>query len=135
MLEDTLMEVEHVSGPLSTSFDRLTAYENDLPPTFADAARPYLTAVRERITRLTAELGLRSRTVSRARSIRALLIAEIVRLEDSTAEKLRGYGAVNPQVARELDPVLHELRELLASLAALAGGSVAGRRTRASEDE
>lgn len=94
----------------------LTRYESDLPPGFGGAIRPVLTELRARTTRLAAELELRGRSRSVARSIRAILVAEMVRLEDSTSAQLRGYGAVEPGVKEVIEPKLNALHSLLASI-------------------
>jgi hypothetical protein len=39
-----------------------------------------------------------------------------VRLDDSYARKLRGYGSVNRRVEKELDPILDSIRSELAQL-------------------
>ncbi len=94
----------------------LTSYESDLPPDFGGAIRPILTGLRARTTRLAAELELRGQSRSVTRSIRAILVAEMARLEDSTSAQLRGYGAVDPGVKEVIEPKLDALHALLASI-------------------
>jgi|SRR6185312_1664658 len=97
----------------------LTQYAPDLPPGFASAVRPLLTQLRDRIDHLAAALALRGQSRSIAQSIRAILIAEMVRLEDSTSAQLRGYGTVDPRVSNVIEPELEHLHALLASIAQL----------------
>lgn len=110
MFHDTLAEIEQLAAPAPAAGpDGLTVFENDLPAGFADAIRPELQAMRAIAARLATQLQLRPRVISRTRAIQARLTSEMVRLEDSTAAKLGGYGAVDQRVEREVDPVLREL--------------------------
>lgn len=104
----------------------LTRYEADLPPGFGDAIHPVLTELRAGTTRLAAELGLRGQSRSTAQSIRAIVVAEMVRLEDSTSAQLRGYGAVDPRVEDVIEPELRALHALLASINANLAARRAG---------
>lgn len=129
MLERSLVEVERLSGPGLERRASLTIYADDLPAGFSEAVGPALEAARDRLGRFAAELGLRPRVVSRARSIRALLTADVVRLEDSGAANLLGYGAVDPRVEREVEPVLRELRALLLAISRHLEGRAVARTT------
>lgn len=121
-LEDTLVEVERLASGAPARSLHLTQYDDDLPPNLAANAQPALASARHDVARLTSQLRIRPRRLSIARSIRALLISEIVRLEDSTSRALAGYGEVNPRVARELEPALSDLRSALASIIDLLDG-------------
>ena len=116
MLQDTLAKVERLASEAAPEAGGLVVYKEDLPPGFAASIEPMVTELRRLIARLSADLGLRRRAVSRTRSIRALLTAEMVRIEDSTADKLRGYGPIDPRVSTAVDPVLRELHALLGSI-------------------
>ena len=116
-LEDSLDAIEDLvarTGHVEPA--GLTRYESDLPPGFVGAIRPVLTELRAQTTRLATELQLRGQTRSVARSIRAILVAEMVRLEDSTSAQLRGYGTVEPRVKDVIEPQLDALHSLLASM-------------------
>lgn len=115
-LEDALVQVERLAARDPEGSRRLTLYREDLPAGFVDAIRPALGRARELIAGLADDLRLQPRMASRARSIRALLTAGIVRVEDSGAPNLRGYGYVDPRVAHEIEPALDELRATLASV-------------------
>ena len=122
MLEDTLRRLEQLAeGAPSNSV--LTIIEDDLPADFAADAAPYLAGVRERIATLADALRLQPRRVSRRRTVRALLTAEVVRLQDSSAAQLRGYGAVDPRFANAVAPALDEIISRLEALSSqLRGG-------------
>lgn len=116
MLQETLFKVERLAAEAAPEAGGPVVFKEDLPPGFAESIEPVVTELRGLIARLSADLGLRRRAVSRARSIRALLTAEMVRIEDSTADKLRGYGPIDPRVSTTVDPVLRELHALLGSI-------------------
>lgn len=52
-----------------------------------------------------------------------ILVAELVRLEDSASKGLRGYGSVDPRVEHLIDPRLQTLHILLATMLARLGHS------------
>jgi hypothetical protein len=126
-LEDTLASIEELAARTDhVEAAGLTRYEPDLPPGFGAAIRPVLTELRARTTRLAARLGLRGQSRSVAQSIRAMLVAEMVRLEDSTSAQLRGYGAVDPRVKDVIEPELRALHALLAAINGRLSASRAG---------
>lgn len=116
MLEETLAEMEEIARGGSPE-GRLVAHEHDLPADFPDAMAPVLERVRAVLGRLVDMLSLEARPISDARRMNALLITSVVRLEDSTSRKIRGYGVVHPSVARDLDPLLGDIHRDLAQLA------------------
>jgi hypothetical protein len=116
MLEDALAAIEALTVPAGDVARTLTVYAPDLPPDAVRAVPPTVDAVRAHIRALAADLGLQPRYRSRRQAVRALVVSEIVRLEDSTADRLGGYGAVHPDAAVHLDPVLHAMRAELAAL-------------------
>lgn len=69
------------------------------------------------------DLALQHRSRSRASALRSILVAELVRLEDSTSKGLRDYGSVNPRVEHLIDPRLQTLHILLATILARLGHS------------
>lgn len=121
MLENALEEIEGLASlPLKSSEDSVTVYDPDLPKAFCDQARSVISSVRSRTRSLASVLKIETQHRSRVRTVRALLTAELVRLDDSYARKLRGYGRVNPRVERELDPLLDAIRSELVQLLAAA---------------
>jgi hypothetical protein len=96
MLEESLQRIETLSSSLSMN-GRMSIVKDDLPSTFILEAEPLIASIRARIGRLAAVLELTPRTVSKRRTISALLTAAIIRIEDSSPEQLRGYGTVDPR--------------------------------------
>jgi hypothetical protein len=120
-LENTLAELETALDPAHRqTHDRvLTVMHDDLPPGVADAAGPRVTRARALIGSAASRWGLTAREASRRRAIRAALTAQLIRLEESSVGSLGGYGAIHPDAAAEVDPVLRELHEIVAELLAL----------------
>jgi len=118
LLEETLNEVEAIAAGRSRP-GKLVRADHDLPPGFAEAMRPYGARIRERIHALADGLDLGSRPRSDARRAQALLLASVVRLEDSAADKLRAYGEVDPRVGRTIGPLIADLHAAFGSLVAL----------------
>ncbi len=109
-MEDALDHVARLArAELPTG--RLATYDDDMPPGFADRVEATMARLRGRIAAMAAEFRLEGRRVSRARSISALATAALVHIEDSHARNLRGYGAIAPELASVLDPLLEELRD------------------------
>ena len=119
MLEDSLVHVEELCDVSRPSDTILTVVDNDLPPRAADLARPVVRGIREQIARLASDLQLPPRRVSRRRTIRALLTSEIIRIDDSAPDQLRGYGSVDPRYADAVAPQLREIRSALVQLTEL----------------
>jgi hypothetical protein len=126
MLETALNDIERLASlaPAAGS-ENLLVHDSDLSHEFKMKAGPAIGVIRERVARLANELGIQPRHRSRTRSVRAILIAELVRLDDSYARKLRGYGAVSPRVQTEVDPALDSMRANIVALIHLAEQGVA----------
>jgi hypothetical protein len=120
MLEESLQRIETLSSSLSMN-GGMSIVKDDLPSTFILEAEPLIASIRARIGRLAAVLELTPRTVSKRRTISALLTAAIIRIEDSSPEQLRGYGTVDPRFALDVAPRLREIRKALALLGSLLG--------------
>lgn len=117
MLETALNEIERVTSPASVAGrDNMIIYDSDLPREFRKQAAPAIGAIREQVSRLADALGIEPRHRSRIRTVKALLTAELVRIEDSYSQKLRGYGAVSPRVQVEVDPALDRIRTDIVAL-------------------
>jgi hypothetical protein len=97
----------------------LVAEADDLPPAFVRGAGEIITRVDAEISKLAARFDLPQREQSRYRWVRAVLSASIDDLEDTRADRLGAYGAVQPHLAGALDPTLQNLQRELRSLAAL----------------
>jgi hypothetical protein len=117
-VEDALDEIDRLAHPLPPDSPRptLTVLADDLPPDFASRTATASLTARGRIADLAAQLGLAPQPASRFRTVRALLISEIVRLQDSYSPALRGYGTLDPAAPGVIDPALRELVSLLATI-------------------
>jgi len=124
MLEDTLADVEAIAaGPAASG--RLRAQEHDLPRGLDAALRPYVVQLRGELVALADRLGLVGQSHLASRRLQALLLASIVRMEDSTSDRIRGYGAVDESVKREVDPALRRMHATLERMLAAASGAEA----------
>jgi hypothetical protein len=128
-LDEALARIEQLAESARRSWGPLTEYTDDLPPRFRAEIEPLLADLRDRVVRLSAALGTDARQMSRARSIRAMVTSATIRLEDSRARGLRGYGAVDPSVHAELDPVLDDLMERFRAIGRLTNPEAAGPRS------
>ena len=117
-LEATVGKIESLADG-SAGDGRFASAVDDLPHGFAAAANDVFARVRQRLAALADRLDLKPRLVSRRHTCRALLTSEMIRLEESYAQRLRGYGAVDDSLAASLDPILKEIRDDLSQLAAL----------------
>jgi hypothetical protein len=119
-LDEALARIEQLTAPGRHAWGPLTEYEDDLPPRFQAGIGPLVADLRERVLQLAAQLGTDARRMSRARSVRAMVTSATIRLEDSRARGLRGYGTVDPSVHEQLDPVLDDLMERFRAISRLA---------------
>ena len=118
-LEEELLRLEYLTVRDGDRSARLITLEDDLPPDFDVQSAPLLARLRRSIRGAATLLHLRSRRVSRRRSIKAILTAATVRIEDSGPGELRGYGVVNPEFDREVGPALSEIKAMLMELSSL----------------
>jgi len=125
LLEQSLNEMEEIAAHGGSS-TRLRLQSHDLPGDFAATIAPHLAAVRREAYDLWARLGVQPREASQARRLHALVMACVVRLEDSTADKLAGYGDVHDAIAPALDPVIRRMHAELSTVAALTAAAEAG---------
>ena len=115
MLAQSTFRVEDLAMARTSAESAVVEFIEDLPDGFEKRIEPHVRSLREALTRLAGELEIQPKRQSRRNSIRALLVTEIVRLEDSMARGLRGYGTVDPRVQEVVDPKLNVLiRELQA---------------------
>jgi hypothetical protein len=114
-MEDALDDVARLARAEAPT-GQLTTYDDDVPPDFAGRVAPVVTRLRGRIAAMAAEFRIPGRRISRGRSIAALATAALVRIEDSHTRNLRGYGAVAPNLASVLEPLLGELRDEWAAI-------------------
>lgn len=124
-LDEALARIEQLAERERRAWGPLTEYDDDLPPRFTGEAEPLIADLRARIVALGDLLGTSARRMSRARSIRAMVTSATIRLQDSRARGLRGYGAVDPSVHERLDPVLDDLIERFRAIGRLAAWEAA----------
>ena len=125
-LDEALARIEQLADRDRRAWGPLTDYADDLPERFATEAAPLIADLRARIVHLSELLGTEGRQMSRSRSIRAMVTSSTIRLEDSRARGLRGYGAVDPTVHEQLDPVLDDLIQRFRAISRLATWEAAG---------
>jgi hypothetical protein len=118
MLLETLGEIEDlVMSPAGWS-NALVAYDDDVPAELRNSLPHVLESLREEIVALAGLLAVEPIHRSRSRLVRAMVTSEIVRLDDSYAKKLKGYGPVDPRAKEVIDPHLDRIRAALAKLLA-----------------
>jgi hypothetical protein len=116
-VEQALHRVSELSGVLPPPAETLLVGEaRDLPLEFGETIGGSLAEVAATLANLVATFGLSSGRASRVRTVRALVISSVVLVEDMYSRKLGGYGAVHPELAEQLDPLLHRLRDLLLAI-------------------
>jgi hypothetical protein len=119
-LEDALVRIEQLAGATGPDARLLTQRSADVRAGFSARVAAPIASIRERIGRLVRATKLEARRPSTARTIRALLNAQIVHLQDSSAHRLRAYGDVDPRATTTLDPELQAIeRDLFGILEAL----------------
>lgn len=90
---------------------RLTVVDDDLPHDFERRIEPIIDRIRNQIDALVERFDLTPRRESLARSVSAIVTAELVRIEDSYSRNLHGYGEVAAGLPEVLDPALRDLHE------------------------
>ena len=117
-LEDALDEIDRLAcrDVRQPQQRRFTDIADDLPPDFAARITPASQSARDVIADLAQRLGLAPQPASPFRTVRALLHAEIVRLQDSVSSALKGYGVVDSRAPAVIDPALRELITHLAMM-------------------
>lgn len=122
-LEKALSRLEQIALGMEHTGCRLTRMDDDLPESFWEDASPLVERLRAQVAALSIAMGLKARHTPSRRTVRALLTSQIVKIEDSSSGRLRGYGAVDPAVEGRLDPALEALqRDLHAVLDLLSSG-------------
>jgi hypothetical protein len=117
MLEDALREIEALAGGTAPA-GRLTPMNSDIQADTAGFLVRECATLRERVYGLAEQLEVPAQAASASRRVNAALISSVVHLEDSTSDKLAGYGPVHPSVSRLLDPVIRDLHRRLGVLVA-----------------
>lgn len=110
-LEKALSRVEQISLRMEHAGCRLTRVDQDLPENFWALAAPLVESLRAQVASLSTAMALKERHTSSKRLVRAVVTSQLVKLEDSSSSRLRGYGAVDPAVEARLDPALSALQQ------------------------
>lgn len=90
------------------------------------ALRKMTERVRSELRRIVAGIELDVSAHSRRRKISALLSSSIVNLEESTPDKLRGYGELSSEAKARLETEFARLLELLNEMESLLDENSAG---------
>jgi uncharacterized membrane protein YdfJ with MMPL/SSD domain len=114
--EDTLMRIEQLADRRTDDERLLTHVDHDTPAAYLATIAPIVADVRAQVAELARTLHLEARRPSTARMIRALLISQIVHLQDSGSRRLRAYGSVDPAVSEHLDPRLDTMIDALETM-------------------
>jgi hypothetical protein len=105
----------------------LLAHDASLAPGTRDEASQLTEQLRDQVAAALVALDLAPRAIPVNRRIRSLLLAQRIRLLDAHAEKLSGYGRVDPRLAAQLNPKIDSLLSTLAALhEVVASGSEDG---------
>ena len=120
MLLETLGELEDLVASPEGWSNALVKYEDDLAPELKDKITRLLESLRAEIIDLAGILAIEPIHRSSARLVRAMVTSEMVRLDDSYAAKLKGYGPVDPRAKDVIDPCLDRIRADLAELLKLS---------------
>jgi len=97
----------------------LRRVKDDLSAAQGMALRKMSGRVRGEIRRLNSEIELDPAVRSRQRTIRAILSVNIINLEESGSERLRGYGPMSKEAAEQLDGEFNLLIALLEEMEAV----------------
>jgi hypothetical protein len=116
ILEEWLADIDQLASEPPRSASVLTLDIADLPSGFAPASRVALVTIRNLIRELAERLALEPRRESRMGKVRALVATAVVRVEDSYAAGLKGYGRVDPRLAEVLNPVLDRMKTALLTM-------------------
>lgn len=120
-LEGLVLEIEQLADSPGAGGRLLRVQHDDLPAGFLESIQPEMEAVRGAIHRLVRDLQLEPSENYRSQTLRAILLAAIVGLEDAGSRGLKGYGSVHPSVPAILDPLLQEVNARLRAIAARLG--------------
>ncbi len=117
-LEESLHRIEMLAGDDTPDARRLTQLQHDVADDFLPRTAPVVAALRAQLNELADAMDLGAHHQSKARTIGALLTSQMLRVQDSYARKLRGYGTVDPRLAPELDPIMESMERMIAALRA-----------------
>jgi hypothetical protein len=115
-LEATLSQVERLISHSSAATESVTAVSEDLPERFTAEAPDRIAALRARLAALAERAQISRRRISKRRTVRGMLAAQLVRVEDVTPARLRNYGTLDPSFAELVSPALQQIQGELRAL-------------------
>jgi hypothetical protein len=118
LLQQQLREVETMLA-LPAPQEGLATEAEDLPSSFGHEATGIIARINHRVAALAGRFDLPRREGSRFRWVRSVLGILDNDLEDARAEKMGGYGAVDPALAAVLDPGIGQLQQDVRALQGL----------------
>lgn len=112
-VERTCDEIEAALGDSDGLLHRVSA---DLTRPQQESLRQTAERVRSELARITSQIELDVSVHSQRRRILALLSSSIVNLEESTPEKLRGYGELSTEAKSRIEAEFASLLVLLSEM-------------------
>jgi hypothetical protein len=116
-VEAMLTQTERLMPDTQGHDSGVTIVTNDLPPQFSREAPEKILELRAQVRELAERIELAPRRISKRRSLRGMLSAQLMRVEDVTPARLSSYGEVHPSFGEQVSPALKQiqasLRELL----------------------
>jgi hypothetical protein len=109
---------DEIDAALDDSDGLFRRVSDDLSATQRQTLQKMTEKVRAELRRIASEVELDVSVHSRRRRIRALLSTSIVNLEESTPDKLRGYGELSAEAKSRLQSDLNRLLDLLNAMEA-----------------
>lgn len=106
-----------VLGSLEKQSGLLFQVNDDLNPEQQQKLRMFIAKLQQELQRFNAEVELEPAVHSRKRTVRALLSASLVDLEESKSSRLKGYGPLSDAAKHKLDAELDRLVALLEEMA------------------
>lgn len=116
MLERILFSLEDLCSGTEARQGIIVSLASPLSPRQRAHLEEMTTRAREVIATLSMRFGIRHETADLAREVHGRLVEMWATLEDTTSYKLRGYGAVDPGLAAQLDPGIKELIRLVLAM-------------------
>jgi hypothetical protein len=115
-VEAMLAQVERLLPDSGGHENSVTAVTNDLPPHFIARAPEKINEARRQIEQLADTIHLTRRRISKRRTVKGMLSAQMMRVEDITPARLRGFGEVHSSFSEQVSPALSDIRKSLQEL-------------------
>ena len=115
-VEAVLSQIERLIPDEGGHENGVTKVSNDLPAQFSELAPGRIHATRSQVRMLAQRINLTHRRVSKRRSVRGILSAQLMRVEDLTPARLSSYGELHPSFTEQVSPALKEIQVSLKEL-------------------